>query len=88
MSDRQGIQDELREAADAADSLKDKIDELHSKIEDDLRTVAEAADEIIFDLEGDEADQPYDAETDELENATWAEGWQACIDRIRTDYGS
>lgn len=88
MSDKQGILDELREAVDLADSLKDKVDGLYSKVEDDLRTMAEAADEIISDLEGDDDDNAYDAETDELENAAWAEGWQACIDRIRSYYGS
>ena len=88
MSDRQGILDELREAETEAYALRDKIDGFYSKVEDDLRTIAEAADEIICDLEGDEVDQPYDVTTDELENAAWTEGWQACIDRIRSDYGS
>lgn len=88
MSDRQGILDELHDAVNEADRLRDKIDELHTKVDDDLRTIAEVADEIIFDLEGDDSENPYDAETDEMENAAWTEGWQACIDRIRSDYGS
>ena len=88
MSDKQIILDELQEAVKEADTLRDKIDAIRDKVEDDLRTMADAADEIQYDLEGDDDDNPYDAETEGAENAAWTEGWQACIDRIHGTYGS